>query len=229
MVLDGQEDAVPGDDGCGQPEGMDRRIGESLESVERGEGLVTPAREHHRADNLGTGLLRRSDLSLEPIQSGVIARQSDDPFQVHRGGLGPFAESTGAGRVASPQADLNATSAERSGMVEESDRVGESVLGTAVAIAAGPDRERVDDQAERLTVIRSSRGRIGQGWEGTGGGTRGEHRASSQSHGSPRLDEGFELAVPGRPVWPYEHGFGFAVVDDRLTFSVPSELPAETE
>ena len=89
----------------------------------------------------------------------------------------PVRGGAGGGLVASPQADLNAPGAERSSIVQESDRVGESVLGAAVPIAGGADRERVDDQAEGLPVIGGRRGRIGQGREGAGGRTGGEQVA----------------------------------------------------
>ena len=66
------------------------------------------------------GPLRRADLGLESLEVGVVARQRDDPLQVHRGGLGSLSERVGVAVIAGPDPDLDTADAERSGMVEES-------------------------------------------------------------------------------------------------------------
>ena len=144
---------MPGDDGRGQAHGDGGRLGESSECREGGEGLVSAAREHHGPHDLGPGLLRRADLGLEPLQVGGVARERDDPLEVHRRGLGPVAEGVGLGLVAGAEADLDAAGAERPGVVEESDRLGEPVLGASVAVAGAAHGERVDDQPEGIAAI----------------------------------------------------------------------------
>ena len=87
--------------------------------------------------------------ALESLEVGLVAREGDDPFQIHRGGSSALAQGVGRGVVEHAETDLNTAGAEPAGMVEESGRRREPIRGCAAAVAGGPHGERVDDEPEQ--------------------------------------------------------------------------------
>ena len=123
VVLDGQTNVVSRDNGCGQAQGVGRRLNEPPECSGGCKRLVSPSREHDSPHDVRTGSLGGADLGLEPPQVGLIARKGDDSLQIHRGGQRSLAQGVGRGVVECPETDLNTAGAQRARVVEESGRL----------------------------------------------------------------------------------------------------------